>query len=684
MSTTAKTSRPAARATPLKTTWAARLLPLLLALALPAAVQAQYNFTTNNGAITITGYTGAGGGVMIPGTIFGLPVVSIGVGAFQNSGLTSVTIPSSVTSIGSWALGCSGLTAITVDPANPSYSSLNGVLFDKALATLLQYPPGLGGGYTIPSGVTSIGDYAFSGCVGLTSVAIPYNVTGIGVGAFESCSALTEITVAPANPSYSSLNGVLFDRALATLLQYPAGLAGEYAIPSGVTSIGDYAFSGCSGLTSITIPSSVTSIGEAAFMSCTSITGITIPGSVTSIGWFTFLGCSSLSSITIPSSVTGIGNNAFEFCYGLTNVTIGSGVTSIGNNAFDLCGLTSVTIPSSVTNIGDYAFASCPNLISVFFQGNPPIADSTVFTGDTNATAYYLPAATGWGGTIWRHSDRAGPERLHLGTWFCESGVVVQEQPRLRGQSCGPRERQFGASAGRRRGARSARGRTMSVRLGTMAESRAGSFRRPAAPTRSMSTQMTRLTFSSSTDSTPANMRLVAQETVWSNPLQWLSSAGGSSLAQKCSDGFVPPGSPAGTAPPYASGIYLTAGSPYYLELDHWNWVGGDNCEATVTPTGSPPGQYSLPTLTGSFIGFYFPRCTYVAFTDQPVSVTNAAPFTPVTFAAGGITDSQVGIMGQNDPAPARTTSWCSNGWSTVLPCRGLPAAPSLWGPTPG
>jgi len=167
-----------------------------------------------------------------------------------------------------------------------------------------------------------------------------------------------------------------------------------------------------------------------------------------------------------------------------------------------------------------------------------------------------------------------------------------------------------------------------------------------------------------STDSNPANTRMIAQETAWSGPLRWVSSDGGSSIAQKCSNGFIPPGAPAGTAPPYATGVSLTAGSSYYLELDHWNEWGGDNCEATVTPTGSPPTDGDAPTLTGSYIRFCFPRCSYVAFTNQPVSVTNAAPFKPVTFTAGGITDSQVGIMGENDPA-AGTNNFMLFQWTT-------------------
>ena len=158
-----------------------------------------------------------------------------------------------------------------------------------------------------------------------------YGVTSIGDDAFRGCGGLTSIT-----------------------------------IPGSVTSIGDKAFSHCSALTSVTIPGSVTSIGDDAFSYCSALTSVTIPGSVTSIGNYAFSYCSALTSVTIPGSVTTIGSNVFSSCSALTNVTIGDGVTSIGNYAFSYCSaLTGVTIPSSVTSIGKWAFASCSGLTSV-------------------------------------------------------------------------------------------------------------------------------------------------------------------------------------------------------------------------------------------------------------------------------------------------------------------------------
>ena len=129
-------------------------------------------------------------------------------------------------------------------------------------------------------------------------------------------------------------------------------------INEGVTSIGQYAFYKCTGLTSVTIPFSVTTIGESAFYKCTGLTSVTIPFSVTTIGQYAFYGCSGLTSVTIPSGVTTIGESAFAGCWRLSSITIPSSVTTIGQDAFSACtGLTSVTIYAPpLATYGEYAF----------------------------------------------------------------------------------------------------------------------------------------------------------------------------------------------------------------------------------------------------------------------------------------------------------------------------------------
>jgi hypothetical protein len=255
---------------------------------------------------------------------------------------TSIEIPGSVTNIGNFAFqDCTKLSDVTFS-----------------------------------NGVTTIGVDAFAFCTSLTNITIPASVTNIEGVAFAGCTSMTAITVDTNNPAFSSLNGVLFNKSQSTLVEYPAGVGGSYAVPDSVTNIGDQAFM-LTALTGISIPNSVASIAAGAFVA-TPLTSIAIPIGVTSINDNTFFQCSSLTNVTIPDGVTNIEENAFTFCSGLN----------------------SLTIPSSVDNIDDLSFVSCNCLTNVYFTGNAPIAGSKVFYGDANTTVYYLPGTTGWGPTF--------------------------------------------------------------------------------------------------------------------------------------------------------------------------------------------------------------------------------------------------------------------------------------------
>ena len=330
-------------------------------------------------------------------------VTSIGNNAFRGcAGMTSVTIPNSVTSIGFCAFdACHGLTSIVIP--NSVTSIANGVFEDCKGLTSVTIPNSVTSigrhafyncrgltSVTIPNSVTSIGQSAFEWCSGLTSVTIPYSVKRIEIEAFSTCSNLTSMIVEGSNSEYDSRDkcNAIIETASNTLI---AGCK-TTIIPQSVTSIADWAFCGCSGLTTITIPCNVTSIGAYAFSSCKNLTSIAIPNSVTFIGNFAFHNCTGLTSFTIPNSVTRIENSTFDGCTGLTSVTIPNSVTTIGEYAFSDChGLTSIAIPNCVTYIGSNAFQYCYSLVSVTIPDSVKIIRSETFMSCKSLTSITIP-----------------------------------------------------------------------------------------------------------------------------------------------------------------------------------------------------------------------------------------------------------------------------------------------------
>ncbi len=344
-----------------------------------------YTFTNNNTELAVS-YQGSSynefsdeysGNVVIPKTVTyngkTYNVTSIGEYAFFDcSNLTSITIPNSVTSIGQCAFSRSGLTSVE-----------------------------------IPNSVTNISGYAFQSCSSLTSITIGNSVTNIGAQAFNACPVLSSVHISDL-AAWCNISFV--DANAANPLYYAQHLylngeeVKDLVIPNSVTSIGKYAFQGCSGLTSVTIPNSVTSINQSAFASCSSLTSVTIPNSVTNIYTSAFRNCSGLTSVTIPNSVTSIGSSVFYNCSSLTSVTIPNSVTSIGSSAFYNCSsLTSVTIPNSVTSIGTYSFGNCSGLTSVTIPNSVTILAGAAFYNCSSLTSVTIPkSVTGIGGDTFR------------------------------------------------------------------------------------------------------------------------------------------------------------------------------------------------------------------------------------------------------------------------------------------
>ena len=424
--------------------------------------------SSNTVSVTYYYYNYVGGDVIIPSQVVyndtTYSVTSINGSAFSNcTSLTSITIPSSVTSIGSSAFkGCSSLDTVTINSNSVCKKFWGGYLDTITKPRILiigNSVTSIGDGafkdctsltnITIPRSVASIGEYAFFGCSDLTSITIPKFVDSIGNYAFSNCNSLTSIIV-NYNTRYDSRDNcnAIIETTTNTLI---VGCKNTI-IPNTVTSIGNSAFSGCSGLTSVTIPNLVTSIGNSAFSGCSGLKSIIvksgnpifdsrdncnaiietstnnlivgckntiIPNSVTKIQEHAFSGCSDLRSIKIPSSVTTIDDNAFSNCNSLDTVIInsnntcynfwvtpndtitnpriliiGNSVTSIYEYAFTECNsLISISIPASVTSIGNYAFRGCSNIGTIYSRNtNPPIIDnSSTFKSVSRSAKLYVP-----------------------------------------------------------------------------------------------------------------------------------------------------------------------------------------------------------------------------------------------------------------------------------------------------
>jgi hypothetical protein len=363
------------------------LLPLLLVLTLPGSLHAQFQYETNNGSITIIGYDGPGGTVIIPDSINSLPVtriadmafieqtnltsvtiadgvLNIGIDAFNScSSLTNIVIGTSVTRIGEAAfVNCARLTSVTIPDSVLSIEAgafglcrtLNSATIGNSVTNIgdLAFADTKLSHVTIPNSVTTIGNSAFRG-TSLTSVTIPNSVSHIGSAVFGECTNLATIAVDPFNPVFGSVDGVLFNASHTVLLEYPPGRTGGYTVPDSALSIGDGAFVGCSKLTGVTIGNGLTNIAPEAFAYCSSLTHVTIGNNVRRIQFMTFASCSNLVSVTL------------------------------GN---------------SVSSLGLWAFIDCTRLAEVYLSGDAPsIVDPAAFQNSTNAIVYYLPGTSGWG-----------------------------------------------------------------------------------------------------------------------------------------------------------------------------------------------------------------------------------------------------------------------------------------------
>ena len=345
------------------------------------------NTITSIGKYAFYGCTGLSN-VNIPNSI-----TTIEAYTFYQCALTSVNLPSSVTTLGTHVFyGCTSL--ISADLSATTLTSASNYLFYectslasvslpttiKTIGTYIFHSCSSLTTITLSSNVTSLGNYAFYDCDSLRSVDLSNctKLTTIEAYAFESCSSLTSITI-PSSVTTIGINSFRF-----------SGLTGVYI--SDIEAWCNISFEVSSSnplyyaknlylnnqlVTNLTIPSTITKIKYSTFCGCDSLTSITLPSSVTTIGKYAFNSCTSLTSITLPSSVTSIENRAFYNCESLTSITLPSSVTTIGEYAFNSCtSLTSITLPSSLTTIGDYAFRSCSSLTSIVVEEGNSVYDS--------------------------------------------------------------------------------------------------------------------------------------------------------------------------------------------------------------------------------------------------------------------------------------------------------------------
>ncbi|MBQ7638898.1 MAG: leucine-rich repeat protein [Clostridia bacterium] len=352
---------------------------------------------------------------------------SVGDDAFSRCALSQLDIPAGVEHIGTAAFAANtALTAVNVADGSTHFTSVDGVLFTALLDVLVLYPAAkTNAQYTVPEGVTEIGDYAFYEAENLESVVLPEGLTRIGALAFYGCTALAEINVPESvsevgnyafedTPWYKSLpDGIIYigpilleyrgDMPENTVIEikdgttsiassafaYQRNLTGV-SIPDSVTSLGAWAFQDCIALTEAELPDTLVNIGSGAFFN-SGLTSVVIPDGVTDILEYTFCNCEALTDITLPSGLKAIGLSAISNCTALEQITLPEGIETVGESSFNGSAIKSITVPESVTDLQLWAFANCESLEKAVVLCEPERLESGMFINCTSLKEVTLP-----------------------------------------------------------------------------------------------------------------------------------------------------------------------------------------------------------------------------------------------------------------------------------------------------
>ena len=398
-------------------------------------------------SITSIGVDAFRGCKQLKTVLFNEGLKTIGSGAFANSGITSATIPTTVTKISSQAFdSCVYLSSLTMQEG---LTTIEDFAFANCISLL---------SVEIPSTVTKIGDRAFWISYALKSVTLRNTVEDMGDGVFLAAKVKTIISDVAEIPeelqlmadtihlkngvSDSSLTYVLnnFSKQKNTMMtgyttymrgaglykdgnlvksweqisteysaafltsstilgngttSYFTALEGDLVIPAGITKIGNYAFAGCTGLTSVKLAKDTTTIGNYAFKNCTNLQSVSIPSGVSEISNQAFYGCQSLTEVTLPSNLQTIANNTFQGCSNLTRVIMPENLISIGQAAFHSCKkLVNVNLPETLTSIGSNAFYGCVALTEIRIPSKVTTIATSIFVNCSDLTTVVIDSQT--------------------------------------------------------------------------------------------------------------------------------------------------------------------------------------------------------------------------------------------------------------------------------------------------